>query len=155
MSIGLALSVSVGYFSVLQKMKGSKQRRLSLLMKERSRRIQRLLEKGLISNAREIPDHAVPVDPDRSTKTLGWSPELFYQDIEFSCTDCGKSECWTAKAQQHYFEEIRASPYKLPKRCYDCRQIENLRRDKARMDAGHAKHKAEHGEGGKASPSTS
>jgi hypothetical protein len=145
----------VGGLDVLLKMKRSHKRRLNLLTKERNRRIQRLLEKGLISNACEIPDNAVPVDPDRSTKSLGWSPELFYQDIEFSCTDCGKSECWAAEAQQHYFEEMRASPYKQPKRCYDCRQKENLRRDKARMDAGHGKHQAEHGEGGKASPATS
>ncbi len=121
-------------------------------MKERNRRIQRLLEKGLISNAGEIPDNAVPVDPDRSTKALGWSLELYYQDIEFSCADCGKSDCWSADSQQHYFEEMRASPYKQPKRCYECRQKENLRRDKARMDAGHAKHEAEQGPQAKTPP---
>lgn len=57
---------------------------------------------------------------------------------KFLGTVSGKLECWSAGSQQHYFEVIQASPYKQPKRCYDCRQKEILRRDKARAAAGHA-----------------
>jgi hypothetical protein len=124
-------------------MKGSVKRRLAAQMKDRDRRIRRLLVKGLISDPSEIPNNAIPIDPDCSTKSQVWSPEVFYQDLEFSCADCGKSECWSAESQQHYFEVIQAIPYKQPKRCYDCRQKEHLRREKARIDAGHATQEVE------------
>jgi hypothetical protein len=129
-------------------MKGSEKRRLVAQMKERDRRIRLLLGKGLISDASEIPDSAIPVDPDRSTKSAGWSPEVFYKDIEFSCADCGRFECWSAESQQHYFEVLQASPYKQPKRCYECRQNEVLRLDKARAEAGHEIQEAGKGGGG-------
>lgn len=97
-----------------------------------------LLERGLIKNASEIPDDAIPIDPEISTKAGLCIPAICYQDIEFICTDCGRADFWSAGSQQHYFEISKASPYKQPKRCYDCRQKELAR--KARAGAG-SRHK--------------
>jgi hypothetical protein len=122
-------------------MKPSERRREKQRLKElrvdRARRIQLLLGRGMITDKSEIPDDAIPVDPECSTKALTWSPEIFYRDINFVCSDCAKEECWTADSQKHYFEVLRSSPYKYPKRCYECRQKEIERRDIARKDAGH------------------
>ena len=122
--------------------KRSKQR-MRHLKQDRQRRIRLLIAKGIIACDADIPEDAIPVDPECSTKAKTWSPEAYYQDIEFACADCGKREHWTAESQQYYFEVMRASPYKQAKRCYDCRQKEILRRNRAREDAGHIKTTAE------------
>jgi len=93
-----------------------------------------LLEREFIKNASEIPDDAIPIDPEFSTKAGLCIPAVCYQDIEFICTDCGRPDFWSAGSQQHYFEISKASPYKQPKRCYDCRQKELTR--KAQAGAG-------------------
>lgn len=114
----------------------SKQR-LRKVLDERERRIRLLLERGLIQDASEIPDAAIPIDPDCSTKATLCIPAVCYQDIEFVCTDCGRPDLWSAGSQQHYFEISKASPHKQPKRCYDCRQRELARKQQARADSGH------------------
>lgn len=116
--------------------KQSKQRQRKAL-DERQRRIRRLIELGLIKDASEIPDEAIPIDPDLTMPTNLRCPAVCYLNIEFTCADCGKSDCWTAGSQQHYFEVSKASPYKRPKRCYDCRQKELARKTQARLDSGH------------------
>jgi len=114
----------------------SKQRLLKVL-DDRPRRIRMLLERGLIKNASEIPADAIPIDPELSTKANLCIPVVCYQDIEFICTECGRPDFWSAGSQQHYFEISKASPYKRPKRCYDCRQKELARKIQARLDSGH------------------
>lgn len=114
----------------------SKQR-LRKVFDERERRIRRLIELGLIKDASEIPDDAIPMDPDLVLPTNACIPAVCYMDIEFKCSDCGKPDLWTADSQQHYFEILKASPYKRPKRCYDCRQKELARKTQARLDSGH------------------
>jgi hypothetical protein len=111
--------------------------RLRQVLHDRERRIRLLLERGLIQDAVEIPADAIPIDPERSTHANTCSPAVFYQDIEFVCIDCGKPDFWAAGSQQHYFEVSKASPYKRPKRCYDCRQKELSRKIQARRDSGH------------------
>jgi hypothetical protein len=111
--------------------------RLRKVLDGRQRRIRMLLERGLIKDASEIPDEAIPIDPALSTKANLCIPEVCYQDIEFVCTDCGKPDFWSAGSQQHYFEVSKASPYKQPKRCYDCRQKEQARKMQVRTDSGH------------------
>ena len=64
-------------------------------------------------------------------------PDIYYQDIEFECSSCGASECWSAESQQYYFEEMDSDPYNEPRDCYRCRRIEVARKDQARRDAGH------------------
>jgi predicted RNA-binding Zn-ribbon protein involved in translation (DUF1610 family) len=91
--------------------------RIRHLKQDRQRRIRLLIAKGMIACDDDIPEAAIPVDPECSTKAKTWSPEAYYQDIEFACPDCGKRELWTAESQQYYFEVMRASPYKQAKRC--------------------------------------
>jgi hypothetical protein len=90
------------------------------------------LEKGLIKDASEIPEDAIPIDAEKSTKAPAWIPGIYYEDIGFHCSDCGKHEVWTAESQQYYFEVMQAPPYKGTKRCYDCRQKFNVKRDRDR-----------------------
>lgn len=96
-----------------------------------------LLERGLIKNASEIPADAIPIDPELTMPTHLRCPAVCYLDIEFICTECGRPDFWSAGSQQHYFEISKASPYKEPKRCYDCRQKELARKIQARLDSGH------------------
>ena len=124
--------------------KRSKQRR-RFLTKDRGRRIRRLIDRGMITDATEIPEHVIPLDPELSTKAMSWPSDTYYEDIEFDCVDCGNHECWSAESQQYYFEVMRASPYKEAKRCYDCRQKEIERRDAARRASGHENKDAEQG----------
>lgn len=117
-------------------------------MKERGRRIRRLIERGMISDAKQIPEDAIPLDPDTSTKALTCSPNTYYEDIEFNCSDCGRQECWKAESQQYYFEVMRASPYKKAKRCHACRQKEIERRVAARRSSDEGNDEAERGADG-------
>lgn len=112
--------------------------RLRKVLDDRPRRIRMLLERCLIKNASEIPEDAIPIDPEHSPHAGTTIPAVCYQDIEFVCADCGKPDFWSAGSQQHYFEVTKASPYQLPKHCYDCRQKELTRKTQARMNAGHA-----------------
>ncbi len=116
--------------------KQSKQR-LRKEADERERRIRLLLELGLIQDASEIPDESIPMDPALALPTNVRIPAVCYLDIQFVCADCGKPEVWTASSQQHYYEVLKASPYKRPKHCYECRQKELARKLQARAESGH------------------
>ncbi|HEY1051644.1 MAG TPA: zinc-ribbon domain containing protein [Prosthecobacter sp.] len=106
--------------------------RLRQVLDDRKRRIQLLLDSRWIRDAKQIPADAIPVDIERSTLINQTVPVLFYQDIEFVCCDCGRSDMWSAGSQQHYFEVKKGDPYNRPKRCYDCRQKELERKAQAR-----------------------
>ncbi|MBB5031868.1 zinc-ribbon domain containing protein [Prosthecobacter vanneervenii] len=116
--------------------KQSNQRQRKTL-NERQRRIRRLIELGLIQDASEIPEDAIPIDPDIAQRANRVIPAACYIDIRFVCTDCGKPELWSADSQRQYFEITKASPYKKPKRCYECRQKELARKLHARAESGH------------------
>lgn len=116
--------------------KQSKQRQRKAL-DERQRRIRRLIELGLIIDASEIPDDAIPIDPDLTIRANRVIPAVCYMDIRFVCSDCGKHDLWSADSQRQYFELSKALPYKKPKRCYECRQKELARKIQARADSGH------------------
>ena len=116
----------------------SAKKRLNILMRDRNRRIRLLVDKGLIVDESDVPEDAIPIDPNVSTKSLTLLPTPYYEDIYYVCSDCGNNEVWRAESQQNYFELKSANPHKLAKRCFDCRQLEVARREQARRDAGHA-----------------
>ncbi len=66
----------------------------------RSERISKLLKRGWIKDASEIPEDAIPVNPDRPPSGGAYSPPIFYQDAWFNCRDCGGLEVWNAESQQ-------------------------------------------------------
>ncbi|MDB6079244.1 MAG: hypothetical protein JWO82_2991 [Akkermansiaceae bacterium] len=106
--------------------------------RERSRRIKLLLASGYIRHASEIPEDALPIDPEKSTWVMGWGRgTYYYEDRDFTCRDCGVAERWTAESQATYFEVLQASRDKEPVRCYACRAKELERKQQARRAAGH------------------
>ena len=111
--------------------------RLRLLVSDRPKRIRLLIKRGIISDKKEIPVDAIPIDFDASTKAEIWLEQAYYEDIEFICSRCSKSDSWSAQSQQYYFEVMKSSPYKEPRLCYDCRQEEVERKDAARSASGH------------------
>ncbi len=47
---------------------------------------------------------------------------LYYQDLEFTCTDCGRQETWTARQQQWWYEVAKGPIYSTAVRCRACRR---------------------------------
>ncbi len=112
-------------------------KRLHRLQQDRRRRIDLLVSKGMIRDASNIPADAIPIDPTTSHKARVWHPDqFFYQDIEFKCDDCGQRETWTAESQQQYSEVKKATSYKEPKHCYQCRQRRLKQKIASRLAAG-------------------
>lgn len=68
--------------------------------------------------------------------TYSSSPEYYY-DIEFTCTDCGKLEVWTAPQQKWWYEEAGGYFFSGAVRCRGCREKERERKRMARIQAGH------------------
>lgn len=94
--------------------------RLRHLNQQRPGRIRKLMESGLIKSEEDVPEHAIPMDPDRSTKMTLILPPPYYEDIDYNCVDCGQQATWRAEAQQYYFEVLRESPHQQAVRCHRC-----------------------------------
>jgi len=52
----------------------------------------------------------------------------FYEDIPFTCKDCGKQEMWTAHQQKWWYEEIGGNIETTAVRCTPCRAKERARK---------------------------
>ena len=112
------------------------------LKRDRTARINKLIAAGLISSEADIPPDAIPVDLDR-IKSGGWGPPpAYFQNVQFTCTDCGAPQTWKAEDQQWYYETTGAPCYSTAVRCRACRKKEQIRKAEARVSAGHAKPKA-------------
>ncbi len=48
--------------------------------------------------------------------------KLHYEDMEFTCADCGRQETWTARQQQWWYEVAKGSRYSTAVRCRECRR---------------------------------
>jgi hypothetical protein len=105
--------------------------------KFRSQRIGKLIEQGWIRDAAEIPDEAIPVDPDLVNFGGSYQRPIFYSDRTFTCEDCDTYCVWKAEDQRWYFETSRAPFYVTAKRCLDCRRKERRRKHQTRIDSGH------------------
>ena len=70
----------------------------------REDRIQKLIDRGWIQSASEIPLDVIPVDPDALNLGYSWERPLFYRDLAFSCLDCRVQEIWSAADQLWYYE---------------------------------------------------
>lgn len=104
----------------------------------RHQRICKLIERGWIQTASEIPESALPVDPDRINLGGSYHRPIFFTDQPFVCQDCGTPCVWKAEDQRWYFETMQAPYYETPKRCRPCRRNERIRKNQARIQAGHA-----------------
>jgi DNA-directed RNA polymerase subunit RPC12/RpoP len=105
----------------------SRKLKLAALVRQRAARIRKLLERKLLVSPNEVPEHAIPLDPDRSTKAKLLCPPAYYEDIDYDCIDCGMRAVWRAETQQHYFEILQKSPYRRAVRCPECQALRKHR----------------------------
>ena len=77
----------------------------------------------------------VPVDASkiRSGVSLAgpWIPD-YYDDLPFTCKDCGKAEVWTASQQKWWYEVAGGQFETTAIRCRKCRAAERSRKADAR-----------------------
>jgi hypothetical protein len=105
----------------------------------RKSRIDKLIARGWITSKSEIPPDAIPVDPELINLGRSYFRPTYYSLLGFTCSDCGKSQTWTAEDQRWYYETSGAPIYSTAKRCRPCREEEENRKKLARVAAGHAK----------------
>lgn len=79
-------------------------------------RRQKMIEEGSL----------ILADQSKLAPNNSYCPPTEYRDTEFTCVDCGKVECWTAKQQQWWYEVAKGSINAGAKRCRDCRRIDRL-----------------------------
>jgi hypothetical protein len=109
----------------------------------RHQRICKLIDLGWIRLADEIPEDALPVDPDLINLGGSYHRPIFFSDQPFTCVDCGTNCVWKAESQRWYFEKFHAPYYETAKRCRACRRNERQRKSQARITAGHASNPAD------------
>ncbi|QNM97754.1 zinc-ribbon domain-containing protein [Chitinimonas koreensis] len=55
-----------------------------------------------------------------------WAPAFvgrgYYEDLAFTCRDCGAHQVWTAEQQQWWYETAQGDVYTTAVRCLACRQ---------------------------------
>ncbi|MBN2294046.1 MAG: zinc-ribbon domain containing protein [Pirellulales bacterium] len=106
-------------------------RRKEMREKKALRRRRRLEAEGRMVNGVEIPKGAIPADISKQIPA-GYSNRYYYKDREFTCVECGTVEVWTAKAQQWYFEVIKAHPASEATHCSECRKKRNKAKEEQR-----------------------
>ena len=72
-------------------------------------------------SARSIPRGAIPADQSKQSANNSYFPPEYYEDIPFTCRDCGAEEVWTAEQQQWFYEVAKGSIYATAVRCRACR----------------------------------
>jgi hypothetical protein len=63
----------------------------------------------------------IPPFPDVLRDSDG-SYRDFFEDLEFTCRDCGTARVWTAAEQKWWFEVAGGSLYSTAVRCAGCRR---------------------------------
>ena len=71
----------------------------------------------------------IKADLSKQTPNNSYSPPLYYEDVGFTCRDCGVEGVWTAEQQQLWYERWGGSVQSRAVRCQACRQ--RVRREKA------------------------
>jgi peptide subunit release factor 1 (eRF1) len=70
----------------------------------------------------------IKADPAKQKPNNSYSPKLYYEDVTFSCRDCGVESVWTGKQQRLWYEEWGGPVQSTAIRCRACRQ--RIRREK-------------------------
>lgn len=93
----------------------------------RAARAAKFVDPGLSRRDKMIADGSLIIaDLSKQAPNGSYSPPTEYRDTEFKCIDCGKSECWTAKQQQWWYEVAKGQVNSRAIRCCDCRRIDRL-----------------------------
>ena len=106
---------------------------------DRASRIAKLIAVGWISSEAEIPDDAIPVDPDLINLGGSYFHPTHFQAVQFRCSDCGVPQTWAAEDQRWYYETTGAPYYSTATRCRGCRKKDQNRKNPAGFSPGHAK----------------
>jgi hypothetical protein len=87
-----------------------------------ARRIPRYQREANQASERAKPPRRVAADllEQGPTTSLSGCP-LFYEDLEFTCIDCGVDEVWTASDQKWWYETVKGNLLSTAKRCTKCR----------------------------------
>ena len=64
----------------------------------------------------------IGADLSKQAPNNSYSARLYYEDMPFTCVDCGREEVWTAAQQQWWYEVAQGSIYTTAIRCRACRQ---------------------------------
>src|SRR4051794_33947180 len=59
-------------------------------------------------------------DLSKQAPNNSYHPRREYWDVEFTCVDCGRSEVWTARQQQWWYEVAKGSIHSTAIRCREC-----------------------------------
>jgi hypothetical protein len=88
--------------------------------KREEKRLAKLQKEGRLVKGIEVPQSALPANPDAQNPGGGYSAKFYYQDIHFICAGCGKPGIWTSQQQKRYFEIQKGNIYNKPKWCHEC-----------------------------------
>lgn len=93
----------------------------------RASRAAKVIDPGQSRRDKMIADGSLIIaDLTKQAPNGSYCPPTEYRDTEFKCIDCGKSECWTAKQQQWWYEVAKGQVNSRAIRCCDCRRIDRL-----------------------------
>jgi hypothetical protein len=100
-------------------------------MAKKNRRTARYVREAEVREAAERlaarRARGAPVDPGRIPpypevlREADGSYRDFFEDVEFTCRDCGREQVWTASDQKWWFEVAGGSLYSGAARCGACR----------------------------------
>lgn len=71
---------------------------------------------------RPRPPKRIDADLSKQAPNNTYSPRLHYEDLAFTCRDCGKREVWTAEQQQWWYEVAKGPVQSAAVRCRACRE---------------------------------
>jgi hypothetical protein len=83
-------------------------------------------KRGVIHKVR--PGFRIKADLSKQAPNNSYSPPLFYEDVRFTCRDCGAEGVWTAEQQRLWYEQWAGPIQSTAIRCRACRQ--RVRREK-------------------------
>ena len=72
--------------------------------------------------------HRVKADLRKQTPNNSYSSPEYYEDVNFTCRDCGAECVWTAEQQRLWYEQWGGPVQSAAVRCRACRQ--RVRREK-------------------------
>lgn len=70
----------------------------------------------------ECRESRIPADQSQQAPNNSYSPPTYYEDLPFTCVDCGKEAVWTAAQQKWWYEVAKGTIYSRAVRCRPCRQ---------------------------------
>jgi hypothetical protein len=98
--------------------------------KREKKRLAKLEKAGRLVKGVEIPEGALPGNPDEQVGAEGYAAKFYYVDIDYVCRGCGRKEVWTAAQQKRYFEVQKGNIYNEPTWCHEC-HTERMQKKKA------------------------